>query len=162
MAIAYCVQVELYHMACEVASTPGGSEEVTFLYKLVMGACPKSYGVNVARLAGMPESILQRAGSRSAQLELAFHCNVKKEITGKVVDLSEEELLKELQHVLKKSQMCDHDPIILRRLLLLWEQGKQVITDNGANWGSQPTPGCTRENHSNFSKRQESPIRSCY
>ncbi|KAH9551678.1 hypothetical protein CY35_09G025900 [Sphagnum magellanicum] len=154
--------VELYHMACEVASTPGGSEEVTFLYKLVMGACPKSYGVNVARLAGMPESILQRASSRSAQLELAFECNDKKEITDKVVDLSEEELLKELQHVFKKSQMCDHDPIILRRLLLLWEQGKQVITDNGTNWGSQPTPGCTRENHSNFSKRQESPIRSCY
>jgi DNA mismatch repair protein MSH6 len=149
-------------MACEVASTPGGSEEVTFLYKLVMGACPKSYGVNVARLAGMPESILQRAGSRSAQLELAFECNNKKEITDKVVDLSEEELLKELQYVLKKSQMCDHDPIIMRRLLLLWEQGKQVITDNGTNRGSQPTPGCPRENHSNFSKRQESPIRSCY
>lgn len=27
-------------------------EEVTFLYRLRPGACPKSYGVNVARLAG--------------------------------------------------------------------------------------------------------------
>ena len=38
-------------MACQVG---GGDvvEEVTFLYRLTPGACPKSYGVNVARLAG--------------------------------------------------------------------------------------------------------------
>ena len=37
---------------------PKGAEEVTFLHKLAPGACPKSYGVNVARLAGLPESVL--------------------------------------------------------------------------------------------------------
>lgn len=44
-------QVALYHMACQVGGAQG-MEEVTFLYKLSFGACPKSYGVNVARLAG--------------------------------------------------------------------------------------------------------------
>ena len=39
-------------MACEVVEGEGGLEEVTFLYRLTCGACPKSYGVNVARLAG--------------------------------------------------------------------------------------------------------------
>lgn len=39
-------------MACQVGEGIGGVEEVTFLYKLTPGACPKSYGVNVARLAG--------------------------------------------------------------------------------------------------------------
>lgn len=39
-------------MACKVGNGVGGLEEVTFLYKLTLGACPKSYGVNVARLAG--------------------------------------------------------------------------------------------------------------
>lgn len=39
-------------MACEVVEGGGGLEEVTFLYRLTPGACPKSYGVNVARLAG--------------------------------------------------------------------------------------------------------------
>jgi len=39
-------------MACEVGKGEGGLEEVTFLYRLTAGACPKSYGVNVARLAG--------------------------------------------------------------------------------------------------------------
>ena len=33
----------------------GGAEEsITFLYKFVEGACPKSYGFNAARLAGIP------------------------------------------------------------------------------------------------------------
>lgn len=39
-------------MACEVGKGERGLEEVTFLYRLTPGSCPKSYGVNVARLAG--------------------------------------------------------------------------------------------------------------
>lgn len=39
-------------MACQVGNGDGGVEEVTFLYRLTPGACPKSYGVNIARLAG--------------------------------------------------------------------------------------------------------------
>ena len=39
-------------MACQVGEGNRGLEEVTFLYRLTRGACPKSYGVNVARLAG--------------------------------------------------------------------------------------------------------------
>lgn len=39
-------------MACQVGNGVGGGEEVTFLYRLTPGACPKSYGVNVARIAG--------------------------------------------------------------------------------------------------------------
>lgn len=39
-------------MACRVGNGVRGVEEVTFLYRLSPGACPKSYGVNVARLAG--------------------------------------------------------------------------------------------------------------
>ena len=35
--------------------------KVTFLHKVKDGAVDKSYGINVARLAGMPESILKRA-----------------------------------------------------------------------------------------------------
>ena len=39
-------------MGCRVGNGVGDVEEVTFLYRLTPGACPKSYGVNVARLAG--------------------------------------------------------------------------------------------------------------
>lgn len=36
-------------------------ETVTFLYKYTAGACPKSYGFNAAKLAGMPQPIIKRA-----------------------------------------------------------------------------------------------------
>lgn len=49
----FVVKVSLSHMACQVGSGSEGLDEVTFLYRLTAGACPKSYGVNVARLAGM-------------------------------------------------------------------------------------------------------------
>jgi DNA mismatch repair ATPase MutS len=42
---------------------------VTFLYRLVPGACPKSYGVNVARLAGLPAHVLAVAAAKAAELE---------------------------------------------------------------------------------------------
>ena len=32
-------------------------ETITFLYKFVEGACPKSYGFNAARLASIPEEV---------------------------------------------------------------------------------------------------------
>ena len=38
-----------------------GQDQVTFLYKLVDGVCPDSFGINVARLANIPEDVLTRA-----------------------------------------------------------------------------------------------------
>ena len=32
-------------------------ETITFLYKFVKGACPKSYGFNAARLANIPDEV---------------------------------------------------------------------------------------------------------
>jgi len=34
-------------------------ETITFLYKFVSGACPKSYGFNAARLANLPDQVEQ-------------------------------------------------------------------------------------------------------
>ncbi|KAF8657666.1 hypothetical protein HU200_059821 [Digitaria exilis] len=65
-------KVSLCHMACEVRKGEGGLEEVTFLYRLTSGACPKSYGVNVARLAGIPASVLQRANEKSSDFEANY------------------------------------------------------------------------------------------
>jgi len=65
-------KVSLCHMACQVVEGEGGLEEVTFLYRLTPGACPKSYGVNVARLAGIPTSVLQRANEKSSDFEANY------------------------------------------------------------------------------------------
>ena len=44
-------------------------EEVVFLHKIVEGAADKSYGIHVARLAGVPREVIQRSKEILAQLE---------------------------------------------------------------------------------------------
>jgi DNA mismatch repair protein MSH6 len=56
----------MHQMACHVHP---GRNDVTFLYKLIPGVCPKSYGMNVARLASMPESVIQKAEVKAAEFE---------------------------------------------------------------------------------------------
>jgi len=46
-----------------------GEEEITFLHKMEPGSADKSYGIHVARLAGVPEEVLSRAREVLAQLE---------------------------------------------------------------------------------------------
>ena len=43
--------------------------DVVFLHRLTPGAVSKSYGIAVARLAGLPESVLGRASAILAALE---------------------------------------------------------------------------------------------
>ena len=44
-------------------------ETITFLYKLSSGACPKSYGFNAAKLAGIPSDIITTARQKSREFE---------------------------------------------------------------------------------------------
>jgi len=44
-------------------------DEVVFLYKIVDGAADKSYGIHVARLAGVPRPVVERSKDILAQLE---------------------------------------------------------------------------------------------
>ncbi|KAI9335459.1 putative DNA mismatch repair protein Msh6 [Obelidium mucronatum] len=43
--------------------------QVTFLYKLAEGACPKSFGMNVALMAGVPSSIVDTAEKVASEFE---------------------------------------------------------------------------------------------
>lgn len=54
---------------CLVEEGADGSSAVTFLYKYADGACPKSYGLNVAQLAKLPESVTSRAALKSLEFE---------------------------------------------------------------------------------------------
>lgn len=82
-------RVALGHMQCVVSSggngdSSGGSggngsgngsgngagaEEVTFLYHLGAGSSPRSYGINVARLAALPAEVIELATRQSAEFE---------------------------------------------------------------------------------------------
>ncbi|KAG0378622.1 DNA mismatch repair protein msh6 [Mortierella sp. AD032] len=59
--------IALKHMACQVDQA---NREVTFLYKLVDGVCEKSYGMNVAHMAGVPREIVDRAEEMAQEFEL--------------------------------------------------------------------------------------------
>uniref|UniRef100_A0AAR2KR92 DNA mismatch repair protein MSH3 n=1 Tax=Pygocentrus nattereri TaxID=42514 RepID=A0AAR2KR92_PYGNA len=72
----YPQHVGNYHMAflLNEPETAADEEEVqpefiTFLYQLTEGAAGRSYGLNVARLASIPESILRTAAIKSKELE---------------------------------------------------------------------------------------------
>ncbi len=57
------------HAANYSVSARERGDDVVFLYKLVKGAASRSYGVAVARLAGLPEVVLARAKAILASLE---------------------------------------------------------------------------------------------
>ena len=44
-------------------------EDVVFLHKIIEGAADKSYGIHVARLAGIPSQVNERAKQILARLE---------------------------------------------------------------------------------------------
>ena len=55
--------VKSFHMAYKQMS----EQKVMFLYKFIKGECPNSFGINVARMAGITSSILDRAAKKSAE-----------------------------------------------------------------------------------------------
>ena len=54
-------------------------DQVMFLYKFIKGSCPMSFGLNVARMSGIPKKILERAKFKSEQ----FSANLE-ELTRKI------------------------------------------------------------------------------
>nr|CAH8855771.1 unnamed protein product [Trichobilharzia regenti] len=64
--------IGLGHMACmveEKSETESGLENITFLYKFIPGACPKSYGFNAARLALLPDEVNRLGLTKAKEFE---------------------------------------------------------------------------------------------
>ena len=51
----------MYHMAFKLEEKKDGIESISFLYKFIEGECPQSFGLNVAKMAGLNSSILLKA-----------------------------------------------------------------------------------------------------
>lgn len=51
------------------SQTHNVSGDITFLYHLSPGACPSSYGLQVAALAGMPGSVLAVASKAASRMQ---------------------------------------------------------------------------------------------
>jgi len=64
--------VSLQHMACAMRphSPPGNKEyELVFLYRLAPGACPESYGLQVALMAGIPKAVVEAATAAAGAMK---------------------------------------------------------------------------------------------
>ncbi|KAG5595362.1 hypothetical protein H5410_036594 [Solanum commersonii] len=59
--------VTLQHMACSFKlksqSLSPTEQELVFLYRLTSGACPESYGMQVALMAGIPKTVVESASN---------------------------------------------------------------------------------------------------
>jgi len=68
--------VQNFHMAFRADEN---NDNVVFLYRFIQGECPMSFGLNVARMAGIPQSVLKRAKHKSVAFAKELDC-----LTGKV------------------------------------------------------------------------------
>uniref|UniRef100_A0A182K008 DNA mismatch repair protein n=1 Tax=Anopheles christyi TaxID=43041 RepID=A0A182K008_9DIPT len=97
-------RIALGHMACMVENEEGDDptqETVTFLYRYTDGACPKSYGFNAAKLAGMPTAIIKRAYELSKTVEAEA---LKRKILMKLLKKAPQNEIKDLVVKFKSCQ----------------------------------------------------------
>jgi DNA mismatch repair protein MSH6 len=59
--------VALYHMACRSSEE---EDRVMFLYRFERGECPQSFGINVARMAGIPKRVIDSAKAKAKEFAL--------------------------------------------------------------------------------------------
>ena len=107
-------------------------KDITFLRRIVPGCADKSYGIHVARLAGLPESLLSRADEILKGLETekgntenaAAPAPVSAPSEGAALDLFTSPIIEELSHmdVLSKTPIEAMD--ILYRLSQQAKEGK--------------------------------------
>ncbi|KAK0642292.1 DNA mismatch repair protein MSH3 [Lasiodiplodia hormozganensis] len=78
------------HMRFEESKEADGKwEEITFLYEVGEGVAHRSYGLNVARLANVPDSVLEVAAVKSRELEEAMMRRKVVGLSGAVTKLLE-------------------------------------------------------------------------
>jgi DNA mismatch repair protein MutS len=62
---------KLAHAANATVEVKEWRDEIVFLYRVIKGAADRSYGIHVAKLAGLPGPVLARAGEVLTELEKA-------------------------------------------------------------------------------------------
>ncbi|XP_077212403.1 MUTS homolog 7 isoform X2 [Tasmannia lanceolata] len=73
--------VSLQHMACSFKMRTGSNfnsdQELVFLYQLTSGACPESYGLQVALMAGIPKHVVEVASNASQVMKMTIGENFR-------------------------------------------------------------------------------------
>ena len=69
--------VRNYNVAVRETAGGDGGESIVFLHRIVPGGTDKSYGLHVARLAGVPRDVVARSREVLAELERGFERETK-------------------------------------------------------------------------------------
>jgi DNA mismatch repair protein MSH3 len=69
MADHFDGELKNVHMRFTEEENGTGENDITFLYEVGEGVAHRSYGLNVAKLAGLPKTLLDEASRRSGQME---------------------------------------------------------------------------------------------
>ena len=60
---------KLQNVACLTIDVREHNNDIIFMHKIVSGVANRSYGIHVAKMAGMPESVVARAANVLSELE---------------------------------------------------------------------------------------------
>ena len=60
---------KLQNVACLTIDVREHNNDIIFMHKIVSGVANRSYGIHVAKMAGMPESVVERASAVLGELE---------------------------------------------------------------------------------------------
>lgn len=105
--------IRLGHMECVVEDDDSEKKSIAFLYTLGDGPCPKSFGVNVARLAGLPDDVLERA----KRVSVAFEAEMNGESTShKILPSEAEGIVSKIEKMFSNGADLNHD-----ELKQIWE-----------------------------------------
>lgn len=105
--------VSLQHMACAFRSKSEcpskGDQELVFLYRLTSGACPESYGLQVAMMAGIPEKVVEAASKAGQVMKKSVGESFRSSEQRSEFSTLHEEWLKTLLNVSQTGHYNDED-----------------------------------------------------
>lgn len=103
----------------------GDQHQVVFLYKLIDGICEKSFGTNVATMAGVPDSIVKHAVKVSEEFEKKHQLKDSTYENNNETSTSSTTMDMELDNTLVKKNKFNITPGILEDFAYLLQQCEQ-------------------------------------
>lgn len=123
--------VMLQHMACAFKSNDENNykidQQLVFLYRLASGACPESYGLQVAAMAGIPENVVESASQAGQVMKKSIGDSFKSSEQRSEFSTLHEDWLKSLINVSRIAGCkSDEEDDAYDTLFCLWHEIKSA------------------------------------
>lgn len=124
--------VTLKHMACMFKTKSAFdivSKELVFLYRLTSGACPESYGLQVATMAGIPDQVVKAASEAGQTMKESIGESFKCSEMRCEFSTLHEDWLKTLLTVSVTDYSNPDEDDVFDTLLCLWHEVNRSYED---------------------------------